>query len=158
VFLADPTSDAATSAFVLYPQRVPLGGRSIAESGQQRSGGSRRSSSRTSGACGRTSRSTPACGEDKASADADAAVNETPFASTSDPRFPTDTGEIPSDYQGWQPRLGITWIRAATASRRAAPPASSRRARRVRSGPTCAPPTRDLRHTPAHRRPRPELR
>jgi hypothetical protein len=36
--------------------------------------------------------------------------NETPFAQyLSDPNFPTDTGEIPSDYQGWQPRLGITW-------------------------------------------------
>ena len=34
-FVNDPTSDAATSAFVLYLQRVPLGGRSIAESGQQ---------------------------------------------------------------------------------------------------------------------------
>ena len=35
---------------------------------------------------------------------------ETPFAQyLNDPRFPTDTGEIPDDYGGWQPRLGITW-------------------------------------------------
>ena len=35
---------------------------------------------------------------------------ETPFAKYfTDPRFPTDTGEIPDDYGGWQPRLGITW-------------------------------------------------
>jgi len=111
-FLADPTSDAATSAFVLYLQRVPLGGRSIEESGQQ---------------------DIPVWEpaffvQDKWSVRPNVTVNaglrweghkappmltppsETPFAKyLSDPRFPTDTGEIPSDYQGWQPRLGITW-------------------------------------------------
>jgi len=111
-FLADPTSDAATSAFVLYLQRVPLGGRSIEESGQQ---------------------DIPVWEpaffvQDKWSVRPNVTVNaglrweghkappmltppsETPFAQyLSDPRFPTDTGEIPSDYQGWQPRLGITW-------------------------------------------------
>ena len=111
-FVNDPTSDAATAAFVLYLQRVPLGGRSIAESGQQ---------------------SIPVWEpaffvQDKWSVRPNLTVNaglrweghkappmltppsETPFAQyLSDPRFPTDTGEIPSDYQGWQPRLGITW-------------------------------------------------
>jgi hypothetical protein len=111
-FLVDPNSDAATSAFVLYLQRVPLGGRSIEESGQQ---------------------SIPVWEpaffvQDKWSVRPNLTVNaglrweghkappmltppdETPFAKyLDDPRFPTDTGEIPSDYQGWQPRLGITW-------------------------------------------------
>ena len=111
-FLVDPNSNAATSAFVLYLQRVPLGGRSIEESGQQ---------------------DIPVWEpaffvQDKWSVRPNLTVNaglrweghkappmltppsETPFAKyLSDPRFPTDTGEIPSDYQGWQPRLGITW-------------------------------------------------
>ena len=111
-FLVDPNSNAATSAFVLYLQRVPLGGRSIEESGQQ---------------------SIPVWEpaffvQDKWSVRPNLTVNaglrweghkappmltppsETPFGKyLSDPRFPTDTGEIPSDYQGWQPRLGITW-------------------------------------------------
>jgi len=111
-FLVDPNSEAATSAFVLYLQRVPLGGRSIEESGQQ---------------------SIPVWEpafflQDKWSVRPNLTVNaglrweghkappmltppnETPFAQyLDDPRFPTDTGEIPSDYQGWQPRLGITW-------------------------------------------------
>jgi hypothetical protein len=111
-FLTNPTSDAATSAFVLYLQRVPLGGRTIAESGQQ---------------------SIPVWEpaffvQDKWSVRPNLTVNaglrweghkappmltppsETPFAQyLNDPRFPTDTGEIPSDYQGWQPRLGVTW-------------------------------------------------
>jgi len=111
-FVNDPTSDAATAAFVLYLQRVPLGGRSIAESGQQ---------------------SIPVWEpafflQDKWSVRPNLTVNaglrweghkappmltppsETPFGRyLNDPRFPTDTGEIPSDYQGWQPRLGITW-------------------------------------------------
>ena len=111
-FLVDPNSNAATSAFVLYLQRVPLGGRSIEESGQQ---------------------SIPVWEpaffvQDKWSVRPNLTVNaglrweghkappmltppdETPFAKyLDDPRFPTDTGEIPSDYQGWQPRLGITW-------------------------------------------------
>ena len=52
----------------------------------------------------------PALGRAQGAADADAAVARRRSPSTSsDPRFPTDTGEIPSDYQGWQPRLGITW-------------------------------------------------
>jgi hypothetical protein len=111
-FLDDPNSDAATSAFVLYLQRVPLGGRTIAQSGQQ---------------------DIPVWEpaffvQDKWSVEPNLTVNvglrweghkappmltppgETPFGKyLSDPRFPTDTGEIPSDYQGWQPRLGITW-------------------------------------------------
>jgi hypothetical protein len=111
-FLDNPTSDAATSAFVLYLQRVPLGGRSIEESGAQ---------------------DIPVWEpaffvQDKWSVRPNLTVNaglrweghkappmltppsETPFAQyLNDPRFPTDTGEIPSDYQGWQPRLGITW-------------------------------------------------
>jgi Carboxypeptidase regulatory-like domain/TonB-dependent Receptor Plug Domain len=111
-FLADPNSNAATSAFVLYLQRVPLGGRSIEESGQQE-----------------IPVWEPAFFiQDKWSVRPNLTVNaglrweghkappmltppsETPFAKyLSDPRFPTDTGEIPSDYQGWQPRLGITW-------------------------------------------------
>jgi hypothetical protein len=111
-FVKDPASDAATSAFVLYLQRVPLGGRSIEESGQQ---------------------DIPVWEpaffvQDKWSVRPNLTVNaglrweghkappmltpptETPFAQyLNDPRFPTDTGEIPSDYQGWQPRLGVTW-------------------------------------------------
>jgi hypothetical protein len=111
-FLQNPNSDAATSAFVLYLQRVPLGGRSIEDSGRQ---------------------DIPVWEpaffiQDKWSLKPNLTVNaglrweghkappmltppsETPFAKyLSDPRFPTDTGEIPSDYQGWQPRLGITW-------------------------------------------------
>jgi len=111
-FLQNPNSDAATSAFVLYLQRVPLGGRSIEDSGRQ---------------------DIPVWEpaffiQDKWSVKPNLTVNaglrweghkappmltppsETPFAKyLSDPRFPTDTGEIPSDYQGWQPRLGITW-------------------------------------------------
>jgi hypothetical protein len=111
-FVNNPTSDAATSAFVLYLQRVPLNGRSIEESGAQ---------------------DIPVWEpaffvQDKWSVRPNLTVNagirweghksppmltpptETPFAKyLNDPRFPTDTGEIPSDYQGWQPRLGITW-------------------------------------------------
>jgi hypothetical protein len=111
-FVSNPTSDAATSAFVLYLQRVPLGGRSIEESGQQ---------------------DIPVWEpaffvQDKWSVRPNLTINaglrweghkappmltppsDTPFAQyLSDPNFPTDTGEIPSDYQGWQPRLGITW-------------------------------------------------
>ena len=111
-FLNNPSSNAATSAFVLYLQRVPLNGRTIEESGQQ---------------------SIPVWEpaffvQDKWSVRPNLTVNaglrweghkappmltppdETPFAQyLSDPRFPTDTGEIPSDYQGWQPRLGVTW-------------------------------------------------
>jgi hypothetical protein len=36
--------------------------------------------------------------------------SETPYARYfSDPNFPTDTGEIPDDWSGWQPRLGLSW-------------------------------------------------
>jgi hypothetical protein len=36
--------------------------------------------------------------------------SETPYARYfSDPDFPTDTGEIPDDWSGWQPRAGLTW-------------------------------------------------
>lgn len=111
-YVNDPTSAAALSAFTLYLQRVPLGGRSIEESGAQ---------------------DIPVWEpaffiQDKWSVWPNLTINaglrweghkappmltppsETPFAKyLSDPRFPTDTGEIPSDYQGWQPRLGITW-------------------------------------------------
>ena len=111
-YLQNPNSDAATAAFVLYLQRVPLGGRTIEESGRQ---------------------DIPVWEpaffvQDKWSVQPNLTVNvglrweghkappmltppdETPFARyLGDPRFPTDTGEIPSDYQGWQPRLGITW-------------------------------------------------
>jgi hypothetical protein len=111
-FLEDPNSAAATSAFVLYLQRVPLGGRSIEESGRQ---------------------DIPVWEpaffvQDKWSLRPNLTINaglrweghnsppmltppsETPFAKyLGDPRFPTDTGEIPDDYAGWQPRLGITW-------------------------------------------------
>lgn len=111
-FLSDPTSTAATSAFVLYLQRVPLGGRTIDESGTQ---------------------DIPVWEpafyvQDKWSLQPNLTLNaglrwegynsppnitpasETPFARyLSDPNFPTDTGEIPDDWSGWQPRIGITW-------------------------------------------------
>ena len=38
--------------------------------------------------------------------------------------FPSD-GEIPDDYEMWQPRLGISWDPTATASRWCAPPPAS---------------------------------
>ncbi|MCA1560840.1 MAG: TonB-dependent receptor [Acidobacteria bacterium] len=111
-FLSNPTSAAALSSFVLYLQRVPLGGRSIEDSGRQ---------------------SIPvwepaAFIQDKWSIRPNLTVNaglrweghnsppmltppsETPFARYfNDARFPTDTGEIPDDWSGWQPRLGVSW-------------------------------------------------
>jgi hypothetical protein len=111
-FVADPASDLATSAFVLYLQRVPLGGRSIAESGQQDipvwepafflqdKWNVRPNLTINAGLRWEGHKAPPML----------TPPNETPFAQyLSDPNFPTDTGEIPSDYQGWQPRLGITW-------------------------------------------------
>jgi len=111
-FVTDPTSPAALSSFVLYLQRVPLGGRSIADSGTQDipvlepafylqdkwslrpnltlNAGLRWEGHKSPGML------TP--------------PSETPFAKyLSDPRFPTDTGEIPDDWTGWQPRVGLTW-------------------------------------------------
>ena len=111
-FLNDPTSAAALSAFTLYLQRVPLGGRSIDDSGRQ---------------------DIPVWEpafffQDKWSIRPNLTLNlglrwegynspgmltppgETPYARYfSDPNFPTDTGEIPDDWSGWQPRVGITW-------------------------------------------------
>ncbi|MGH9313469.1 MAG: TonB-dependent receptor plug domain-containing protein, partial [Vicinamibacterales bacterium] len=111
-FLNNPTSAAALSSFVLYLQRVPLGGRSIEDSGRQ---------------------DLPVLEpafffQDKWSLRPNVTLNlglrwegynspgtltapgETPYARYfSDPRFPTDTGEIPDDWSGWQPRVGVTW-------------------------------------------------
>lgn len=111
-FLTNPTSAAALSSFVLYLQRVPLGGRSIADSGRQ---------------------AIPVWEpaffiQDKWSLRPNLTLNvglrweghnspgsltppsETPYARYfSDPRFPTNTGEIPDDWSGWQPRVGLTW-------------------------------------------------
>jgi hypothetical protein len=111
-FLTNPTSAAALSSFVLYLQRVPLGGRSIEDSGRQ---------------------SIPVWEpafflQDKLSLGRNLTLNaglrweghqsppmltpasETPYARYfSDPRFPTDTGEIPDDWSGWQPRIGLSW-------------------------------------------------
>jgi hypothetical protein len=111
-FLSNPTSPAALSSFVLYLQRVPLGGRSIEDSGRQ---------------------SIPVWEpavflQDKWSVRPNLTLNaglrweghnsppmltppsETPYARYfNDSRFPTDTGEIPDDWSGWQPRLGISW-------------------------------------------------
>lgn len=111
-FLADPNSAAATSAFVLYLQRVPLGGRSIEESGTQdipvwepaffvQDKWSLRPNLTVNAGLRWEGYKSP---------DALTPPSETPFARYfSDPRFPTDTGEIPDDWSGWQPRLGITW-------------------------------------------------
>jgi hypothetical protein len=111
-FLSNPSSAAALSSFVLYLQRVPLGGRSIEDSGRQ---------------------DIPVWEpaffiQDKWSLRPNLTLNlglrwegynspgtltpssETPYARYfRDPRFPTDTGEIPDDWSGWQPRLGLTW-------------------------------------------------
>lgn len=111
-FLTAPASAAALSSFVLYLQRVPLGGRSIEDSGRQ---------------------AIPVWEpaffvQDKWSLRPNLTVNiglrwegynspgsltppsETPYARHfTDPRFPTDTGEIPDDWSGWQPRVGLTW-------------------------------------------------
>jgi hypothetical protein len=111
-YLNNPTSAAALSSFVLYLQRVPLGGRSIEDSGRQ---------------------DIPVWEpavffQDKWSIRPNVTLNlglrwegynspgpltppdETPYARYfSDPTFPTDTGEIPDDWSGWQPRVGITW-------------------------------------------------
>ena len=111
-FLNDPTSAAALSAFTLYLQRVPLGGRSIDDSGRQ---------------------DIPVWEpafffQDKWSVRPNLTLNlglrwegynspgmltppeQTPYARYfSDPNFPTDTGEIPDDWSGWQPRVGVTW-------------------------------------------------
>jgi hypothetical protein len=111
-FLTAPSSPAALSSFVLYLQRVPLGGRSIEDSGRQ---------------------SIPVWEpaffvQDKWSIRKNLVINaglrweghksppmltppsETPYARYfSDPAFPTDTGEIPDDWSGWQPRFGVSW-------------------------------------------------
>jgi len=111
-FLNAPSSPAALSSFVLYLQRVPLGGRSIEDSGRQ---------------------DIPVWEpavyiQDKWSVAPNLTLNvglrweghksppmltppsETPYARYfNDPRFPTDTGKIPDDWSGWQPRLGLSW-------------------------------------------------
>jgi len=111
-YLNNPTSAAALSSFVLYLQRVPLGGRSIDDSGRQE-----------------IPVWEPAFFfQDKWSLRPNVTLNlglrwegynapgmltppdQTPYARYfSDPRFPTDTGEIPDDWSGWQPRVGVTW-------------------------------------------------
>jgi hypothetical protein len=111
-FLDTPTSPAALSSFVLYLQRVPLGGRSIDDSGRQdipvwepafffqdkwsiRPNLTLNLGLRWEGYNSPGMLTSP---------------NETPYARYfSDPNFPTDTGEIPDDWSGWQPRVGVTW-------------------------------------------------
>ncbi|HEX2344830.1 MAG TPA: TonB-dependent receptor [Vicinamibacterales bacterium] len=111
-YLNNSTSAAALSSFVLYLQRVPLGGRSIEDSGRQdipvwepaiffqdkwniRSNITLNLGLRWEGYNSPGSLTDP---------------GETPYARYfSDPAFPTDTGEIPDDWSGWQPRVGITW-------------------------------------------------
>jgi hypothetical protein len=111
-FLTDPTSPAALSAFVLYLQRVPLGGRSIEDSGRQSipvwepalfvqdKWSIRKNLTLNAGLRWEGHKSPPML----------TPPEETPYARYfSDPAFPTDTGKIPDDWSGWQPRLGISW-------------------------------------------------
>jgi hypothetical protein len=111
-FLANPASANALSSFVLYLQRVPLGGRTIEESGTQDipvwepafyvqdKWSVRPNLTFNAGLRWEGYNSPPNI----------TPASETPFARyLSDPNFPTDTGEIPDDWQGWQPRLGLTW-------------------------------------------------
>jgi hypothetical protein len=111
-FVNSPASAAALSSFVLYLQRVPLGGRSIEDSGRQdipvwepaffvqdkwniRPNMTLNLGLRWEGYNSPGTLTPP---------------SETPYARYfSDSRFPTDTGEIPDDWSGWQPRLGWTW-------------------------------------------------
>jgi hypothetical protein len=111
-FINNPNSPAALSSFVLYLQRVPLGGRSIDESGRQdipvwepaffvQDAWSVRPNLTVNAGLRWEGHNSPPMLTDP---------RQTPFAQyLNDPRFPTDTGEIPDDYTGWQPRLGITW-------------------------------------------------
>jgi hypothetical protein len=111
-FINNPNDPAALSSFVLYLQRVPLGGRSIDESGTQdipvwepafffQDKWSFRPNITISAGLRWEGHNGPPMLTDP---------RQTPFAQyLNDPRFPTDTGEIPDDYTGWQPRLGITW-------------------------------------------------
>ncbi len=111
-FLNAPTSDAALSSFVLYLQRVPLGGRSIEDSGRQDipvwepavyvqdKWSIRPNLTLNAGLRWEGHNSPPML----------TPPSETPYARYfNDPRFPTDTGEIPDDWSGWQPRLGLSW-------------------------------------------------
>ena len=111
-FLTDPTSPEALSAFVLYLQRVPLGGRSIEDSGRQSipvwepavfiqdKWSIRTNLTLNAGLRWEGHKSPPML----------TPPDETPYARYfSDPAFPTDTGEIPDDWSGWQPRLGVSW-------------------------------------------------
>ncbi len=111
-FVNAPTSAAALSSFVLYLQRVPLGGRSIQDSGRQSipvwepavfiqdKWSIRPNLTLNAGLRWEGHKSPPSL----------TPPSQTPYARYfSDPRFPTDTGEIPDDWSGWQPRLGLTW-------------------------------------------------
>lgn len=111
-FVSAPASAAALSSFVLYLQRVPLGGRSIEDSGRQDipvwepavylqdKWSLRPNLTLHAGLRWEGHKSPPMLTPPSA----------TPYARYfGDPRFPTDTGEIPSDWSGWQPRLGLSW-------------------------------------------------
>lgn len=111
-FVNAPASAAALSSFVLYLQRVPLGGRSIEDSGRQDipvwepalylqdKWSIRPNLTLNAGLRWEGHKSPPML----------TPPSQTPYARYfSDPRFPTDTGEIPSDWSGWQPRLGLSW-------------------------------------------------
>jgi hypothetical protein len=111
-FITDPASEAALSAFVLYLQRVPLGGRTIEDSGRQSipvwepaffvqdKWSIRPNITLNAGLRWEGHKSPPML----------TPPDETPYAQYfDDPAFPTDTGEIPDDWSGWQPRLGLSW-------------------------------------------------
>ena len=111
-FLNDPTSAAALSSFVLYLQRVPLGGRSIEDSGRQDipvwepaffiqdKWNPMPRLTLNLGLRWEGHKSPPML----------TPPSETPYARYfSDPNFPTDDGKIPDDWSGWQPRFGAAW-------------------------------------------------
>ena len=110
--ITPPCPAAATGGVLLYLQRVPLGGRTIEESGRQ---------------------SLPVhevafFGQDKWQVLSNLSLSfglrwesqfepgpltppsQTPLAPFfSDPRFPTRTGQIPDETEAWQPRVGLAW-------------------------------------------------